>query len=200
MGESAWEMVWPLLGASGRLSAAITCADHSIVSAYQSNCINGYRRRSRSVINQRDGSNVPKHQASLKLQAIENHSQQNTKSLRSFSTSALSNIRTIEHSYYRTFVLSDVCTIEQTYYRTPVLSNQVSLQLQAIENHSQESTKSVWSFTGDTIPYQDQHPITIMISITIRSRSVSASKFDQDSYQDRKMITIRIRTKNQPES
>lgn len=89
-------------------------------------CINGYRQGSHGVINRGDSSNVLKHQVSLELQDIENHSQK---------------------GYQVTTPLQYKRTIEQMYYRTNLLSNQVSLQLRDNENHSQENTKSVYSFT-----------------------------------------------------
>ena len=82
-----------------RLSAAITRANHSIASAYQSNCINGYRQRSHDVIDQGDSSNVLGHQVSLQLQntctkspsqsAASVHLYYGTKSVCSFSTNVL---------------------------------------------------------------------------------------------------------------
>jgi len=74
-GDTTRERVWRLLEASRSLSAAITRAYQSIGSPYESNCINGYRQGSHSVISQRDSSSVLGHQVSLELHVIENHSQ-----------------------------------------------------------------------------------------------------------------------------
>lgn len=204
-GDTTQERVWPLLEPSGSLSLPIIRAYQSIGSAYQSNCINGYRQRFHDVINRSDSSNVPSHQVSLELQYIENHSQK---------------------GYQVTMPLQYKRTIEQTYYRTDVLSNQVSLRLNAIENQSQENTKLVCSFTiaitisianrsqseslsvNDTTPYHDhrtitiriasQDLITIMISIDIRSEFVSGSENDHDSYQHQKLVRIMILAKKIP--
>ena len=66
-GDTTRETVRRLLGASRGLSRPITRANHSIGSPYESNCINGYRQGSHSVISQRDSSNVLGHQVSLEL-------------------------------------------------------------------------------------------------------------------------------------
>ena len=175
-GDSAWERVRTLLGPSRAISGVINRAYHSIGSAYQSNCINGYRQRSHDVISESDSSNVPKHQVRLQLQTIENHSQK---------------------GHQVTVPLQCKRTIEQTYYRTGVLSNQVSLRLHDIENQSQQNTKSVYSFTI-TIRIAPQNPITIMISIAIRSEFVSRSENDHDSYQHQKLIRIMILARKIP--
>lgn len=108
-GDSTRQGVKRLTEALRGLSRPITRVYRSIGSPYQSDCINGYRQGSHSVINQRDSSNVPSHQVSLRLQAIENHSQK---------------------GHQVTMTLQCKRTIVQTYYRTLVPSHQVSLQLQ----------------------------------------------------------------------
>ena len=153
-GDTTWESVWPLPGALRRLSRPITRAYHSIGSPYQSNCINGYRQGSHSVINRGDSSNVPSHQVSLRLQykctkspsqsaaSVQMH--YGTKSVCSFSTLVPSHQVSLElqytctiepsqsrasvQTYYRTNVLSNKRTIVQMYYRTNVLSNKCTTQ------------------------------------------------------------------------
>jgi len=194
-GDTTREGVRRLPEASRSLSRPITRTNHSIASAYQSNCINGYRQGSHSVINQRDSSNVLGYQVSLELQAIENHSQkgyQVSLELHDHNTYQYHQsitIRILIRAQYDS--VSRPGIDQDSYHDQGLITIRISITIRY---------DSVSRSSNNQDSYQGQSPITIMISIAIRSQSASALRFDHNPYQHRNLIRIRIRIENRPES
>jgi len=152
--DATRETVWRLLEASRSLSRPITRANQSIGSPYESNCINGYRQGSHSVINQRDSSNVLGHQASLEL-----HDHDHDHDRQSIT------IRILIRAQYDCVSRSGI--------------NQDSYQHQSPIRFRITITIRYDSVSRSRLDHDhDQHhnPITIRIRIEKRSRFVSGSK------------------------